>query len=51
MTMYHPGGLAPDGGTQLEIYRWGDHFRRMRENEQFSELQFRRFSQADMRGR
>ena len=31
------------------MYRWEDHFRRMRENEQFSELQFRRFSEADMR--
>ena len=53
MTMYDPGGLAGAQmvGTQLEIYRWGDHFRRMRENEQFSELQFRRFSEADMRGR
>ena len=51
--MYDPGGLAGARmvGTQLEIYRWEDHFRRMRENEQFSELQFRRFSEADMRGR
>ena len=36
-------------GFQLELYRWEDHWRRMRENKQFSELQLRRFSEADLR--
>ena len=53
MTMYDLGGLAGAQmiGTQLEIYRWEDHFRRMRETDQFSELQFRRLSEADLRRR
>ena len=38
-------------GSQLAIYRWEDHSAGCGRTTQFSELQFRRFSEADMRGR